>query len=124
MASAYLNAAVDLFPQMTTGTYEQPILQRSLSVPPTPDNVQEAQESFSQAQAQMDGQVWNTETLKLLISAVTNDYTKPQYWKALGDFFSRTDAIDDARVMYGEALKKNPDPALSQSIRQALDKIQ
>jgi tetratricopeptide (TPR) repeat protein len=115
MAAAYLRSAAALSPDIansaiTTSTLQN-LLQRSkLANAPGAGDVAAARASFESAEQALKAGAVNAETNERLIMAVEADYAEPAYWVGLGDFFMRQELVDDARVMYNEALDHVSDP--------------
>lgn len=67
-----------------------------------------AENAFSRAQKQRDGGAGGSskEAEDAYLNAIKINHENARYWIGLGDFYRSQGRIDDARVMYGEGLRR------------------
>jgi Flp pilus assembly protein TadD len=114
VAFAYLNSAVALSPDLaksalTTSTLQN--LERKLAAAPTQAATQSARQALQKGLERVQAGKLDADTQKLLLQAVETDYTDASNWEALGDFFLKSQNVDSARVMYGQAATLAESPA-------------
>lgn len=106
VAFAYLKSAISLSPDLAKSAVTSTTLQnleRKLTMLPSPADVEEADQVLQAGLSRVQSGQLDAETQKLLVRAVETDYTSSETWEALGDFYLKSQNVDSARVMYGEA---------------------
>jgi hypothetical protein len=72
----------------------------------TPDQTARATALRTQAEDRLKKNQSDETTENLLLGAVDADYTDPQNWFALGEYYQQEGRTDDARVVFSEAYKR------------------